>query len=567
MDKNQLIEILNKIGVLLEIKGENPFKSKAYYNAARTLENLDEDIESLIREDRLKDLKGIGDALNKKIIEYYTTGRIEYYESLKAELPESLLEIMNVPGIGPKKIGVLYRQLGIKNIGELEYACIENRLIELPGFGEKTQKKFLDGIMQYKKYQGKYLYSEAYGQAEEILSYLKSCKDIINIEVAGSLRRKREIIRDVDILVSSSKPQEVMDIFLNGPYVRETIAAGETKSSIYTRYGIQVDLRVIGPEEYPYALQYFTGSKEHNVAMRHRSKEMGLKMNEYGLFRGEENIQVKDEVELYKMLGLDFIPPELREDMGEIEAAANHSLPYLISDKDIKGIFHVHTIYSDGKATIEEIAYKAKELGYEYIGITDHSQSAFYAGGLKEEDLLRQWDEIDHLNEMIGGVKILKGIESDILIDGSLDYPEELLKRFDFIIGSVHSNFGLSEYNMTERIVKALQNPYLTILGHPTGRLLLSREGYKLDIKRVIDEAARNNKIIEINANPYRLDMDWRMLKIAKEKGVRFAIGPDAHNIEGLKDVKYGVGIARKGWLEPQDVINCMDMEDIIKLF
>lgn len=568
MDKNDIVTLLNKIGELLEIKGESPFKSRAYYNAARLLENLDEDIGELIEEDRLKDLKGIGDALNKKISEFYKTGRLKYYEDLKAEFPESLLELLNVPGVGPKKVGVLYKQLGIKTVGELEYACIENRLVELTGFGEKTQKKILDGINQYKKYQGRYLYSDAYGQAEKILNFLKPLEYISKLEIAGSLRRKKEIIGDIDILAASDEAGRVMEAFTKGGYVRDIISLGDTKSSVYTELGIQVDLRVVKPEEYPYALQHFTGSKEHNVSLRHRAKEMGYKMNEYGLFKEDgTNIWVEDESQLYKAIGLEFIPPEMREDMGEIEAAANNALPELVSEGDIRGVFHVHTVYSDGSCTIEEMADRAKELGYSYIGITDHSQSAFYARGLKPDDVLKQWNEIDELNKKGLGIQILKGIESDILPDGNLDYPEDILEGFDFVIGSVHSNFSMPEADMTARILKALDNPYLTILGHPTGRLLLSREGYKMDMEKIMEVAAKNKKVIEINANPYRLDMDWRLLKKGKEMGIKYAICPDAHNLLGLYDIIYGVGIARKGWLEKKEIINCMDAEEINKIF
>jgi DNA polymerase (family 10) len=566
VDKGDIIVLLNKIGKLLEIKGESPFKSRAYFNAAALLETLSEDMGTLIEEDRLKDLKGIGNALNKKITEFYRTGRLEYYESLKKEYPESLLEILNVPGVGPKKVGTLYKQFGIKTVGELEYACIENRLTELPGFGEKTQKKILDGIKQYKKYQGRYLYSDAYGQAEMIIDHLNTLGCIDKLEIAGSLRRKKETIGDADILASSDKPNEVMDAFTTGKYVSDIIEKGDTKSSIYTGLGIQVDLRVIKPEEYPYALQHFTGSKEHNVALRHRVKRMGLKMNEYGLFKADgTNVPVSGEAGLYRAIGLEYIPPEMREDMGEIEAAADNNLPKLVTDKDIRGIIHVHTNYSDGKCSVEEMAYRARDLGYSYICITDHSQSAFYAGGLKPDEVLRQWEEIDKLNNKDFGIRIFKGIESDILPDGSLDYPEEILKGFDIVIGSVHSNFGMTEKDMTARVVKAINNKYLTILGHPTGRLLLSREGYSIDMQEVMEQAAKNKKIIEINASPYRLDMDWRLLKKGKEMGILFSICPDAHNLEGLEDMKYGVGIARKGWLEKDNLLNCMDADSILK--
>ncbi|PHO08299.1 histidinol-phosphatase [Thermoanaerobacterium thermosaccharolyticum] len=566
MDKKTVIDILNEIGLLLELKGENPFKSRAYYNAARTIEVLDDDIEKLIKEDRLKDVKGIGDALNKKLTELITTGRLEYYENLKASIPEGLIEMLKIPGLGPKKIKTLYDILDIKTVGELEYACNENRLVELPGFGEKTQKKILEGIQFIKQFSGQHLFMDAYLEATSLKQYLIDSGLTIRCEIAGSLRRRKEIVKDIDILATCDNPEKLIDVFTKYEDIRDIVAKGETKTSITLRSGINVDLRVVKDEEYPYALHHFTGSKEHNTAMRHRAKQMGIKMNEYGLFKDDLLVKCYDEDDIFKSLGLQYIPPELRENMGEIEAAEKGLLPVLIDEKDIKGVFHVHTMYSDGTNTISEMVNAARDRGYKVIGITDHSKSAFYANGLKEEDILRQLDEIDELNHKYADIKILKGIESDILKDGSLDYDEDILKRFDFVIASVHSNFKMSKDDMTERIIKAIKNKYTKIIGHLTGRLLLARDGYDLDMYKVIDVAAEYGKIIEINSSPYRLDLDWRYIKYAKEKGVKFAICPDAHRIEGLDDVKYGVGIARKGWLEAKDVINTYDYDELNKV-
>ncbi|MDI3309968.1 MAG: DNA polymerase/3'-5' exonuclease PolX [Thermoanaerobacterium sp.] len=566
MDKKTVINILNEIGLLLELKGENPFKSRAYYNAARTIEVLDDDIEKLIREDRLKDVKGIGDALNKKLTELITTGRLEYYENLKASIPEGLIEMLKIPGLGPKKIKTLYDKLDIKTVGELEYACNENRLVELPGFGKKTQKKILEGIQFIKQFSGQHLFMDAYLEATSLKQYLIDSGLTIRCEIAGSLRRRKEIVKDIDILATCDNPEKLMDVFTKYEGMKDIVAKGETKTSIILKSGINVDLRVVKDEEYPYALHHFTGSKEHNTAMRHRARQMGIKMNEYGLFKGDLLIKCRDEDDIFKSLGLQYIPPELRENMGEIEAAEKGLLPVLIDEKDIKGVFHVHTIYSDGANTLSTMVNAARDRGYKVIGITDHSKSAFYANGLKEEDILRQLDEIDELNSKYTDIKILKGIESDILKDGSLDYDEDILRRFDFVIASVHSNFKMSKDDMTERIIKAIKNKYTKIIGHLTGRLLLARDGYDLDVYKVIDSAAEYGKIIEINSSPYRLDLDWRYIKYAKEKGVKFAICPDAHRIEGLDDVKYGVGIARKGWLEAKDVINTYDFDELNKV-
>lgn len=567
MDKKTVIDILDEIGLLLELKGENPFKIRAYYNAARALETLDEDIEVLVKDNKLKEVKGIGEAINKKIIELIITGRLEYYENLKASIPGGLVEMLKIPGLGPKKIKTLYDKLDIKTVGELEYACLENRLVELPGFGEKTQKKILEGIKFVKRFSNQHLFSEAYSEADSLKQYLLKTGLVIRCEIAGSIRRKKEIVKDIDILATTNDPQKLMEIFVEYDKTRDVIAKGDTKTSITLESGINTDLRVVKDEEYPYALHHFTGSKEHNTAMRHRAKRMGIKMNEYGLFKGDTLIKCQDEEEIFRKLNLSYIPPEIRENMGEIEAAEKGEIPVLVEEKDIKGVFHVHTNYSDGVNTLNEMVNGARELGYKYIGITDHSKSARYANGLKEEDILKQFDEIDRLNEKYTDIKILKGIESDILKDGSLDYEEDLLKKFDFVIASVHSNFKMSKEEMTERIIKAVKNKYTTILGHLTGRLLLSRDGYDLDVYKVIDACAEYDKIIEINSNPHRLDIDWRYIKYAKEKGVELAICPDAHRVEGLQDVKYGVGIARKGWLEAKDVINTYNIDQVYEIF
>ncbi|HBM80552.1 MAG: DNA polymerase/3'-5' exonuclease PolX [Clostridiales bacterium] len=567
MDKRTIVDVLNQIGLLLELKGENVFKSRAYYNAARKIETLDEDIGILVKEDRLKNIDGIGDALNKKLTELVETGRLEYYENLRASIPEGLIAMLKIPGLGPKKIRVLYDKLGIKTVDELEHACLGDKLTELRGFGENTQSRILRGIKFIRQFSGQHLFADAYNDAVKIRQYLINSGLPVRCEIGGSLRRKKEIVKDIDILATSDDPQKLMDTFASYEDMANIIAKGDTKTSITLKSGINVDLRVVCDDEYPYALHHFTGSREHNIAMRHRAKKMGFKMNEYGLFSGDVFIKCADEEGLFNKLGLSYIPPELRENMGEIEAAESNNIPKLIDERDIKGIFHVHTTYSDGANYLDEIVDAARERGYKYIGITDHSKSAFYANGLKNEDILRQFHEINGLNEKYKDITILKGIESDVLKDGSLDYDEETLKKFDFIIASVHSNFKMSKEDMTERILNAVKNKYTKILGHPTGRILLERDGYDIDIYKIIDAAAEYGKVIEINANPYRLDLDWRYIKYAKEKGVKFAICPDAHDIEGLDHVKYGIGIARKGWLEAGDVINTYELADLKKVF
>ncbi len=566
MARRPVATILEEIGTLLEIKGENPFKSRAYYNAARVLaatENLDE----LIRDRRLTEIKGIGEALSRKIEEYSETGQMAYYEELAREVPPSLLELTEIPNLGPKKIKVLYDRLGITNMGELEYACKENRLVSLPGFGLKTQEKIQKGIEFLKRHKGEFLLGDVYGEAMEIKDLLQKASPQDTIMVCGSIRRHKEIIRDMDFLSAGEDPKRVTDAFVSLHQVEEVLLTGETKTSCRLVSGIEADLRVVREKEFPYALMYFTGSKEHNVKLRGIAKRKGWKLNEYGLFDGERLIGLQSEEEIYRTLGLLYVPPELREDTGEVEAAEEGRLPDLITMDDIRGTFHVHTDFSDGMDEIERMVRAAMQLGFTYLGISDHSKTAAYAGGLKPEDLRRQWEIIDDLNEKLKPFRIFKGTESDILPDGSLDFDEEILKGLDFVVASIHSSFGLRRDEQERRIIRALENPYTTMLGHPTGRLLLSRDGYDVDMRTLIDAAAANNVIMELNASPYRLDIDWRYMKYAKEKGVMISINPDAHAAAGLAEISYGVGIARKGWQEKGDVVNTRTADEVEELF
>jgi len=567
MDKHKAADILSEIGLYLELKGESPFKIRAYENAARIIRNLDEDLDTLVMENRLGSIKGIGKALEQKLTELVTTGNLKYYQDLKAEFPSSLLELLKIPGLGAKKVSVLYNTLGISTVGELEYACNENRLVNLPGFGQKTQDNILKGISYIRTSAGRYLLHEAGTMAWSVLQELKNCPHIMDISIAGSLRRSKEIIKDIDILASSQEEniEKIMDCFVSLTGISEVVGRGHTKTSVRLRGGIAVDLRLVLPEQYPYALHHFTGSREHNTKMRHIAKSLGLKMNEYGLFREEDGAMLlcADEEDIFKALGMTYIPPELREDMGEIEAAQQGKIPVLVSSKDLQGIFHFHSVYSDGSNTVLELAEAVRKQGYRYMGIADHSKSAYYANGLSEEDIKRQHAEIDALNSKWDDFHIFKGIESDILPDGSLDYPEDVLSTFDFVIASVHSQFRMDRDSMTKRILNAMDNPYTTILGHPTGRLLLSREGYDVDLEQILSKAAQKGIVLEINANPHRLDLDWRWVKKAKEMGIRLMINPDAHSISEISNTGFGTAMARKGWCEREDILNCLDTDSM----
>jgi DNA polymerase (family 10) len=565
--KSDVARIFEEMAEILDILGENPFKVRSYENAARVIESLPGDIGEMLACGALLDVKGIGKSIFSHIEELHKTGKLGAYDELKTKLPAGLLDILSIPGMGPKKVKAVYEKLGVKSIDELEQAANDNKIAPLEGFGTTTQMKILYGIQQVRKFSERHLFHNAMDEARGIFDEIAKAPGVRRSLLAGSLRRRRETIKDIDLLVSASEPEAVMDLFTTLPRVETVAAKGSTKSSVVLKSGINADLRVVSEEEFPFAANYFTGSKEHNTELRARAKKMGYKLNEYGLFEGEKLIPCKDEAEIYRKLGLDFIPPELREAQGEIDAAEKRALPDLISDTDIHGIFHVHTNASDGTVTAEEMAVGANALGFEYLGIADHSRSAAYAGGLSIDRVEAQSKEIAELNKRLKGIRVFHGIESDILPDGSLDYPPEVLDLFDFVVISVHQNFRMSESDMTRRIIRAIENPYTTILGHPTGRLLLAREGYQVDLPALIDAAARNNTIIEINSNPHRLDLDWRYHRSAKEKGVKIAICPDSHTVKGMEDFRYGVGVARKGWLTKHDVINCLGAREVEKLF
>lgn len=563
VDNKRVSTVLQEVALLLELKGENPFKVRAYSNVARSIEILEEDLRRVIQEGRLKELKGVGNALAKNITELVSSGKLQLHEELKTSIPPGHLEMFKIPGLGPKKIKALYDALDIQTIGELEYACLENRLVELEGFGQKTQQKILQGIQQIKKYEGRYLYGEVIETADEILRKVRSHPKVIRADLAGSLRRKMEVVRNINLITSTRHPQEILTAFSKLPEV-ELVQFRDKASGRFSLFsGVEVDLRITPNQTSPYHFYHLTGNLSHWNFMCERAQCMGLKLSEGGLRRNGRLISCREEEGIFAALGLDFIPPELRESQGEIEAAEAHQLPRLIEDRDIKGVFHVHSFYSDGTNSIKSIAEAASKMGFSYIGLSDHSQSARYAGGLNFENLQKQWEEVNHLNKEMEGFYIFKGTESDILPDGSLDYDEVILKQFDFVIASVHSHFNMPLEEMTQRVIKAFRNPYTTILGHPTGRLLLAREPYAIDMIRIIDEAARSEVAIELNAHPYRLDIDWRLCKYAKEKGAKIAVNPDAHDEEGLKDTYFGVGIGRKGWLEPGDILNTMNLEEM----
>lgn len=566
MDKDSIIKSLEEIAIMLELKNENPFKVRAYRNAARALETSDIEINEKTTIEELKKIKGIGQSLAENILILASDKKLDFYEELKESFTPQMLELLKIPTLGPKKAKYLFDNLNISSIAELEKAISENKLLHLPNFGKKTQENILKGIQYLKRYKEFFLFSDVIDEAQAIVDKLFENKNIVRASIAGSLRRKKETVRDIDMVAGikeNADPNLVMDYFTSFTGVQEIIAKGNTKSSVRLKSGINTDLRIVKDNNYPYLLHHFTGSKEHNTVLRGITKDAGYKINEYGLFKGEKLIKCDSEADIYRVFNMDYIEPELREDNGEFKAALDGTLPKLVEEKDVKGIFHIHTTFSDGNITLKALCEKLLSKGFEYAGVSDHSKSAYYAGGVKSENIDNYLNDIDEFCKANGKIKIFKGIESDITLNGSLDYDKDILEKFDFVIASVHSSFSLSEEEMTNRIIKAIENKYTTILAHPTGRILLTREPYKVDMIKVINAAAKNNVAIEINSNPFRLDLDWRLCKYAKEKKVKIFINPDAHKLEDIDNYKYGINIARKGWLEKDDIVNTLDVDGI----
>ncbi len=575
MTKGQIAEVLEQIATLLELKDENPFKIRAYANAARSLETFGGNIADLQDEEALAKIPGIGKSIAEKIRELAATGSLKYLEELRIEFPAAILELFSISGLGAKKIKALYEQLHISSIEQLREACESGRVAQLTGFGETTQAKICSAIEQRAKHSGYFQFGQIAAEAETLRADLAAHADALQVDVAGSYRRRKEIVHDVDFVVATKKPEAIMKSFVAHPLVESVIAQGPTKSSVRLRSGIQCDLRVVSSAEYPFALNYFTGNKEHNIEMRNRALKRGWTLNEYRLAplppdpktkksrstgRPARIPKPRDEAELYRALDLDFIPPELRENGGEFEAAEKHALPRLIEKENLRGTFHCHTVASDGHNSLEEMAEAAQGLGLEYLGIADHSKSSIQAHGLDEAKLRSQVAMIKKLNEKFEGFRIFAGVECDVLRDGRLDFSDEVLGELDFVIASVHSVFNLSEAEMTRRMIRAMENRFVTILGHPTGRLLLQREPYQVDIPAILDAAAATGTWVELSAAPKRLDLDWRWWPLAKRKGVKCVIDPDAHRAERLQDLWFGIGIACKGWLTKDDVMNCLPL-------
>jgi DNA polymerase (family X) len=566
-DRAAIADALEEIGLLLELLGENPFKTRAYANAARIVRALDQDPADLVRTKRLGEIKGIGPALVDKITTLVTEGKLPYLEELRARVPAGLLDWLKIPGLGPKKARVIHVTLGIATLDELEAAARAGKLRDLEGFGAASEKKILEGVARVREHAGRFLRPVVLGEARRLLEMLRSVPGVRQAEVGGSVRRGAETSKDIDLVVTAKDPEAAMEAFAKDAGVLEVTGRGPTKCSVRLAAGPGADLRVVPNASYACALFYFTGSKAHNVAIRARAQKMGYKLNEYALTREADGkvAPCKDEAAIYRKLGLPWIPPELREDHGEIEAAERGELPELLELSDLQGILHCHSAWSDGTRTIAEMAEATRALGMGYLGLCDHSRAAAYAGGMSIERVAEQHAAIDALNEDYGGAfRVLKGIEVDILADGTLDYPDEVLKTFDLVVASVHSRFNLSAGEQTERMIRAVRNPYVDILGHPTGRLLLARDPYPVDLFAVIDEAASHGVAVEVNAHPSRLDLDPAALRHGLAEGMKTSIDPDAHAAEELAYVSYGVDTARRGWATRKDVLNAWPLVELL---
>lgn len=567
--KNQFVaDTLYRIADLLDLKGEMFFKTRAYRMAAEAIQALDGDIEQLVHQGTLESIPGVGEALAKKITELVQTGKLGYLEQLKKEVPIGLIDLLGVPGLGPKKVAAVYKHRGITSIQELQQAATNGELRTLEGFGEITERNILRGIQLLQKTSGRVLLHVAYMDGDNYLAYLKKCKKIKKINIAGSLRRMKETIGDLDILASSEDPGAVMDHFISYPEVAQVLAKGTTKSSVVLNDHLQVDLRVVEEKSYGAALQYFTGSKDHNVTLRGIAIKQGYKLNEYGLFdkTTERYIAGRNEQEIYKKIGMQYIEPELRENRGEFTAAKTKTLPNLVDYNEIAGDFHVHSSWSDGSDSIETIASAAQQRGYAFIGITDHSQSLKIANGLDEDKIQKKINQIKQIRKKFPNLHIFCGTECDIRTDGTLDYSDKILRQFDFVYIGIHTAFKMDRETMTKRIIKGMENEQVDFLAHPTGRLIGKRDPYDVDIEQIIDAAKETKTLLEINAFPDRLDLNDIHIKLAKEQGVRFVLGTDSHSINHLDFMRFGVATARRGWLEKKDILNTASEKEIEKI-
>ena len=565
MSREEICRILEEIALLLELKDENPFKIKAYRGGAETVSNYPDDIIQLARDQQLKGIKGIGEALQEKLHELVTTGKLEFYEKLRAEFPSTLFAIFDLQGLGPKKVKILHRDLGINSIEDLKKACTEGKIADLAGFGKKTQENILLSIAQREQSAGVFRLSAVASIVAHFTHLLREHPDVHQVSVCGSYRRGKETVGDLDFLVATSFPADLTKFFVTFPGIEQILAQGDTKVSVMLADGLQCDMRAVANTQFPFALQYFTGSKEHNVALRQLALQKGWSLNEYAFTQVRDDAEplpiVHEERDIYTALGLQFVPPELRENRGELEAASKQELPRLIELANLRGTFHNHTTESDGKNLLEEMAAAAMDAGLQYLGIADHSKSSFQANGLHEDRLLRQVEKIRALNVEYAPFRLFAGSEVDILKDGTLDFSDEILAQLDYCVASVHASFTLSEEEMTARIIRAMENPHVTMIGHLTGRLLLKRNGYAVNHAKIIDAAAATRTIIELNCNPKRLDMDWRWWHRARDKGVLCSINPDAHHADQLQFLHYGAIQARKGWLRKEDVVNTMSLD------
>ncbi|MCL6551563.1 MAG: DNA polymerase/3'-5' exonuclease PolX [Firmicutes bacterium] len=559
MQNRAVAQRLQQIADLLEIKGEQIFRINAYRRAARAIESLTEDIAEVAARGELTKIPGVGQSIAEKVEEFLRTGTIQAYEDLARTLPPGLATLMTVPDVGPKTALLLYQKLGITTVDELEEAARAGKLRTLPRMGAKTEENILKGIAVLRRAAARRPLGIVLPLAEELVAYLRRTPGLQEIAVAGSLRRRKETVGDIDILVTSRKPEAVMDAFVRAPQVAQVLAHGPTRSSVILDAGIQADLRVVDPAAYGAALQYFTGSKEHNVRLRERAVRAGLKVNEYGVWRGERRVAGRTEEEVYRAVGLPWIPPELREDQGELEAAEAGRLPALVELEAMRGDLHVHTRWSDGAETAEVMAQAAKALGYDYVCITDHSQSLKFVGGVPPDELRRHAAEVRRLSDRLG-IAVLIGTECDILADGRLDYDDDVLAELDVVVASVHSRLTMPREQMTRRIVRALETGRVHVLGHPTGRLLGQRDPYDVDLEAVVAAAVRTGTALEINAAPERLDLNDVHVRMARERGARFVISTDAHQVGHLRHMVFGVSMARRGWLEAKDVLNTLPL-------